>query len=38
MKKIWNFLRSMRFGVILLLLIALCSVAGSIIPQQREVA
>ena len=38
MKKIWNFLRSMRFGVILLLLIALCSVAGSIIPQQRETA
>ena len=38
MKKIWNFLRSMRFGVILLLLIALCSVAGSIIPQQREIA
>ena len=38
MKKIWNYLRSMRFGVILLLLIALCSVAGSIIPQQREIA
>lgn len=38
MKKIWNFLRSMRFGIILLTLIALCSVAGSVIPQQREIS
>ena len=38
MNKTWNFLRSMRFGIILLLLIALCSVAGSVIPQQREIA
>ncbi len=38
MKKLWNFLRSMRFGIILLLLIALCAVAGSVIPQQREIA
>lgn len=38
MNKIWNFLRSMRFGILLLLLIALCSVAGSVIPQQREIA
>ena len=38
MNKIWNFLRSMRFGIILLALIALCAVAGSVIPQQREVA
>ncbi len=38
MKKIWNFLRSMRFGIVLLALIALCSIAGSVIPQGREVA
>ena len=38
MNKIWNFLRSMRFGILLLVLIALCSVAGSVIPQQREIA
>lgn len=38
MKKIRNFLRSMRFGILLLLLIALCSVAGSVIPQGKEVA
>ena len=38
MKKLWRFLRSMRFGVLLLLLIALCSVLGSVIPQGREVA
>ena len=36
MKKISSFLRSMTFGMILLLLIAACSVAGSLIPQQRE--
>lgn len=33
MKKIWNFLRSMRFGVILLVLIALLSLPGTVIPQ-----
>lgn len=36
MKKISAFLRSMTFGMILLLMIAACSVAGSLIPQQRE--
>lgn len=36
MKKIFAFLRSMTFGMILLVLIAACSVAGSLIPQQRE--
>lgn len=38
MKKLLNFLRSMRFGILLLLLIALCSVAGSVIPQGRDIA
>ena len=38
MKKLWRFLRSMRFGILLLLLIALCSVLGSVIPQGKEVA
>jgi len=38
MKKVFAFLRSMRFGIILLVLIALCSVAGTVIPQGREVA
>ena len=28
----------MRFGILLLILIALCSVAGSVIPQGREIA
>jgi len=36
MKKLSVFLRSMRFGILLLLLIALCSVAGSVIPQGRD--
>lgn len=36
LKKIFAFLRSMTFGMILLVLIAVCSVAGSLIPQQRE--
>ena len=36
MKRIAVFLRSMTFGMILLVLIAACSVAGSLIPQQRE--
>ena len=38
MKKLWRFLRSMRFGILLLLLIALCSVLGSVIPQGKEIA
>ena len=33
-----GFLRSMRFGIILLCLIAVCSVVGSVIPQGREMA
>ncbi|MBQ7825990.1 MAG: cytochrome c biogenesis protein ResB, partial [Clostridia bacterium] len=36
MKKVFAFLRSMTFGMLLLILIAVCSVAGSLIPQQRE--
>ena len=38
MKRVWNFLRSMRFGILLLVLIAACSVAGTVIPQGREIA
>ncbi len=38
MKKVWNTLRSMRFGILLLVLIGLCSVAGSLIPQGREMS
>lgn len=38
MKKVWNFLRSMRFGILLLLLIGICSVIGSLIPQGREIS
>ena len=38
MKKGLHFLRSMRFGLILLGLIGLCSVAGTVIPQGREIA
>ena len=38
MKKLVQFLRSMRFGILLLLLIALCSVLGSVIPQGKEIA
>ncbi len=38
MKKIVNFLRSMRFGILLMAMIAACSVVGSVIPQGREVA
>lgn len=37
MKKILQFLRSMRFGILLLALITVCSVVGSVIPQGREV-
>ena len=36
MKKIIRFLRSMQFGTILLVLVIACSVAGSLIVQQRE--
>ena len=38
MKKQISFLRSMRFGIILLLLIAALSVVGTVIPQGREIA
>ena len=33
MKKVFAFLRSMRFGMILLVLVMLCALAGSMIPQ-----
>ncbi len=36
MKKILNFLRSMRFGILLLILIAAFSIIGSVIPQGKE--
>ena len=38
MKKILNYLRSMRFGILLLILIAVFSVVGSVIPQGRELS
>ncbi len=38
MKKIWKFLRSMTFGMILLGLILLCSLAGSLIAQGNSPA
>ena len=38
MKKILQFLRSMRFGIILLALIALLSVVGTVIPQGKEMS
>lgn len=38
MKKVFNYIRSMRFGILLLALIAACSVAGTVIPQGREIA
>ena len=38
MKKVLNYMRSMRFGILLLVLIALCSVVGTVIPQGREIA
>lgn len=38
MKKVFAFLRSMRFGILLLLLIAACSVVGTLIPQGREIS
>ena len=38
MKKLLNVLRSMRFGIVLLSLIAALSVVGSVIPQERTAA
>ena len=38
MKKVWRILRSMRFGIFLLILVAACSLAGSLIPQGREMS
>ena len=38
MKKVFRYMRSMRFGILLLCLIAACSVAGTVIPQGREIA
>ena len=38
MRKAFNYLRSMRFGLLLLGLIGLCSVVGTVIPQGREIA
>ncbi|MPM33283.1 Cytochrome c biogenesis protein Ccs1 [bioreactor metagenome] len=38
MKKVLMFLRSMKFGMALLLMVAACSLAGSIIPQGCEPA
>ena len=36
MKKLWNFLRSMRFGTVLLVVILAISFVGSIVPQGSE--
>ena len=36
MKKIMAFLRSMRFGMLLLVLVMICSLVGSLIPQGEE--
>ena len=38
MKKLYNFLRSMRFGIILLVIIAALSAAGSVIQQGQSAA
>ena len=38
MKKLFRYLRSMRFGILLLCLIGVCSVVGTVIPQGREIA
>ena len=38
MKKVVQYLRSMRFGILLLILIAAFSVLGTVIPQGREIA
>lgn len=36
LKKLWRFLRSMKFGIGLLIVIALLSVVGTVIPQGRD--
>ncbi len=36
MKQLFPFLRSMRFGMILLVLVMLCSLAGSLVPQGEQ--
>ena len=38
MKKLLNYFRSMRFGILLLGLIAALSVAGTVVPQGREIS
>lgn len=38
MKKVWRFLRSMKFGMALLVLITVCSLAGSLIQQGNDAA
>jgi len=38
MKKLFNFLRSMKFGILLLVLIAACSAVGTLIEQGQEVS
>ena len=38
MKKLSRYLQSMRFGLLLLGLIAACSVIGTVIPQGREIS
>jgi len=37
-KKVYGFLRSMRFGIILLVLIAACSAVGSLIQQGQDIS
>lgn len=36
MKRVYRFFGSMKFGMILLVLVMLCSLAGSLIPQQEQ--
>ena len=38
MKKLLSFIRSMKFGILLMVLIAMLSVVGSTIPQGKEIA
>ena len=38
MKKVFQFFRSMRFGILLLVLIAALSIVGTAIPQEREIS
>ena len=35
MKKVYRFFRSMRFGIIVLILVMVCSLAGSLIAQRQ---